>query len=66
MNYPVPPELPGTKPQAKEYTRWDSRLQQHMKQRMALWGINERRGPWPYKGSMPQCSGMPGQGRGSG
>jgi hypothetical protein len=30
MNQPVPPELPGTKPPAEEYTRRDSRLQPHM------------------------------------
>jgi hypothetical protein len=24
MNYPVPPELPGTKAPTKEYTWWDS------------------------------------------
>jgi hypothetical protein len=30
MNQPVPPELPRTKPPPKEYTRRDSRLQQHM------------------------------------
>ncbi|KRY62484.1 hypothetical protein T4D_1741, partial [Trichinella pseudospiralis] len=29
---------------------------------MALWDINERRGPWSCEGSMPQCRGMPGQG----
>ena len=23
---------------------------------------NERKGPWSYEGSMPQCRGMPGQG----
>ena len=33
---------------------------------MALWDINERRGPWPCEGSMPQCRGMPGQGSRSG
>ena len=25
---------------------------------MALWDINEKRGPWSYEGSMPQCRGM--------
>jgi len=31
---------------------------------MALSGINGRRGPWSYQGSMPQCRGMSGQGGG--
>jgi hypothetical protein len=66
VNQPVPPELQGTKPPTKEYTRRDSRLQQHMQQRMALLEINERRGPWSYGGSMPQCRGMSGQGNRSG
>jgi hypothetical protein len=34
MNYPVPSELPETKPLTKEYTWWDSCLQLHMYQRM--------------------------------
>jgi hypothetical protein len=38
----------------------------HMYQRMALWDINERRGPWFYEGLMPQCRGVPGQGSRSG
>jgi hypothetical protein len=42
----TPQELPGTKPSTKEYT-W---LQLHRLQRMALSGINGRRGPWPYEG----------------
>jgi len=29
---------------------------------MALSGINGRRSPWSYEGSMPQSRGMPGQG----
>jgi hypothetical protein len=29
---------------------------------MALWDINERRGPRSCEGSMPQCREMPGQG----
>jgi hypothetical protein len=33
---------------------------------MALWDINERKGPWPCEGSMPQSRGMAGQGSGSG
>jgi len=33
-----------------------------MQQRMALLGINGRRGPWSYESLMPQCRGMPGQG----
>jgi hypothetical protein len=32
----------------------------------ALWEINEWKGPWSLEGLMPQCSGMAGQGRGSG
>ena len=28
--------------------------------------ISGRKGPWPCEGSMPQCRGMPGPGRGSG
>jgi hypothetical protein len=59
MNQLVPPELLGTKPPSKDYTRRDSRLQPQMYLRMALWDINERRGPWPCKSSMPQCIGMP-------
>jgi hypothetical protein len=31
-----------------------------------LLDINERRGPCPCEGSMPQCRGMPGQVSGSG
>jgi hypothetical protein len=27
-------------------------------QKMALLGINERRGPWSCEGLMPQCTGM--------
>ena len=27
---------------------------------------NERRGPWSYEGSTPQCRGMPGQESGNG
>jgi hypothetical protein len=33
---------------------------------MALWDINERRGPWPCEGLMSQCRGMPGHGSRSG
>ena len=33
---------------------------------MALWNISEKRGPWSCEGLMPQCTGMPGQGSGSG
>lgn len=29
---------------------------------MGLSDINERRGPWPSEGPMPQCRGKPGQG----
>jgi hypothetical protein len=29
---------------------------------MALWGINERRGPWSCEGLMHHYRGMPGQG----
>jgi hypothetical protein len=35
INQPVLPELSGTKPPTKEYTRWDSWPQLHMQQRMA-------------------------------
>ena len=31
-----------------------------------MWDVNERTGPWPCEGLMPQCRGMPGQGSGSG
>ena len=61
MSHPVPPELPGTKPPSKEYTWRDPWLQPHMKPRMAISDINERRGHLSYEGSMPQCRGMPGQ-----
>jgi hypothetical protein len=37
-----------------------------MWQRIALWDINERRGPWFCEGLMPQCRGMPGQRSGNG
>jgi hypothetical protein len=62
VNQPDPPELPRTKPPTKEYT-W---LQLHMRQRMALSGINGRRGPWFYEGSMdaPQYRGIDGGGGG--
>jgi hypothetical protein len=40
------PELPGTKPVTKEYSWRDAWLQLPMKQRMALWDINGRKGPW--------------------
>jgi hypothetical protein len=33
---------------------------------MALLDINGRRGTWSCEGSMPQCRGIPGPGRGSG
>jgi hypothetical protein len=62
MNQPVLPELPGTKPLTKKYTWRDSWLQTHMNQRIALWGINERKGSWSCEGSMPQCMGIPGKG----
>jgi hypothetical protein len=32
---------------------------------MALWDINEKRGPWFCEGLMSQCRGMPGPGSGS-
>jgi hypothetical protein len=60
MNQPVPTELPGTKPSGKVYTWRDPWLQPHMKQRMALWDINERRGPFPVKALCPsvgECQG---------
>jgi len=37
-----------------------------MQQRMALSGINGRRGPLSYEDSMPPCGGMPGPGSRSG
>ena len=45
---PHPLKLPWTKSATKEYT-W---LQLHTKQRMALSGINGKRGPWSYEGSI--------------
>jgi hypothetical protein len=33
-----------------------------MQQKMALWDISERRGPWSCEGSKPHYRGMPGQG----
>jgi hypothetical protein len=53
MNQLVPPELPGTKPPTKEYTRRNPWLQLHMQQRMALLDINGKRGPWSYKSQCP-------------
>jgi hypothetical protein len=53
MKQPVSPEFPGTKPPTKEYTWRNSKLQLLMKQRMVLWDISERRGPWSCEGSMP-------------
>jgi hypothetical protein len=56
----LPPEQAGTKPPTKEYTWNNSRLQMHIQQRMALLGINGRRGPWSCEGSMPsvrECHG---------
>ena len=50
INQPDPPELPGTKPQTKEYTWKDPWLQMHMLQKMALSGINRKRGPWSHEG----------------
>jgi hypothetical protein len=63
MNQPVPSEFPGTKAPTKEYTWRDPWLQLHMLQRMALWDINERRGPWSCEGSMSQCRRIPGSGK---
>jgi hypothetical protein len=51
-NQQYSPELPGTNPPTKEYTWRDSWLQPHMQQRMALSGINDRRGFWSYEGLM--------------
>jgi len=58
ISKPDTPELPGTKPPTKEYTWRDPW------QRMALWGINGRRGPWSRESLMPQCRGIPGRGGG--
>ena len=46
INQPDILYLPGTKATTNEYTCRNSWLQLHMKQRMALSYINERRGPW--------------------
>jgi hypothetical protein len=63
INQPDPPELPGTKPPTNEdYTWRNPWIQSHVKQRMALLGINGRKGPWSCEGSMPQCRGNSGQG----
>jgi hypothetical protein len=35
-------------------------------QRMALWAISGRRGPWYFEDHMPQYRGRPGPGSGSG
>jgi hypothetical protein len=43
---PTPLELPEAKPPTKEYTWRDRCLQLHMQERMALLGINRRRGFW--------------------
>jgi hypothetical protein len=59
-------ELPGTKLPTKAYTWRDPWWELHVKQRIALSGINGRRGPWSWEGLMPQCRGMPGQGGRSG
>jgi hypothetical protein len=40
------PEFLGTGPPVKEYTWWNSWLQPHMWQRMALLDISRRSGPW--------------------
>ena len=50
VNQPEPPELPWTGPPTKKYTWRDPWLQLHMLQRMALLGINGRRGSWSYEG----------------
>jgi len=62
INQPDTPELPGTKPPTKDYTWGNPWLQQYMKQRMALLGINGRRGPWSREDSFPQGRGMSGWG----
>jgi hypothetical protein len=41
----TPFELPATKPPTKKYTCSDPWLQLPMQQKMALYGINGRRGP---------------------
>jgi hypothetical protein len=53
-----PPELPGTKPPAREYAWRDPWIQPHIQQRTALLDINGRRGLWSCEGLMPQCRGM--------
>ena len=46
ISKPDPLEFPGTGPPTKVYTWRDPWLQQHMWQRMALFYISERSGPW--------------------
>ena len=56
INQPEPSELPGTKPSTTEYTWRDFWFQLHMYQRMALSGINAKKGLWSCDiVSMPQC-----------
>ena len=56
------PVLSGTKPPTKVYTWRNPWLQSYMQQRIALSGINVRRGPWSCEVSMHQQRGMPGLG----
>jgi hypothetical protein len=60
MNQPDPKEHPGTKPPNKKGGPW---LQLHIKQKMALTDITERRGSWSCEGLMPQYSEERGVGR---
>ena len=58
MYQSVPPELPGAKSPAKEYTWRDQLLQLHMLQKMTISDSSERRGHWSCEGSFPQNIGM--------
>ena len=59
INQPNTPQLPWTKIPTNMLAWRDTRLQVHMQQRMALSGINGRRGLWSSEGAFSQCRGMP-------
>jgi hypothetical protein len=54
IRVPHLPELPRIKPPTKEYIWRDLWLQLHVLQRMVLFGISGRGGPWSCEGLMPQ------------